>query len=116
VLGLSFKPGTSDIREARSLLVIEKLQKEGAKIRACDPVAIPEAKKVLKEVDFFENPYKALKGAEALILVTEWEEYKNLDFLKIKSLMKSLLVIDGRNVYNRKKLERLGFIYEGIGK
>lgn len=116
VLGLSFKPNTSDIREANSLLVISELQKKGSKIRACDPVAIPEAKKILKEVEFFEDPYEALKGAEALILVTEWEEYANLDFVKIKALMKSSIVIDGRNVYNRRKLEKLGFIYEGVGR
>lgn len=116
VLGLSFKPNTSDIREANSLSVISELQKNGAKIRACDPVAIPEAKRILKEVEFFEDPYKALKGAEALILVTEWEDYKNLDFVKIKTLMKYPIVIDGRNVYNKRKLEKFGFLYEGVGK
>lgn len=116
VLGLSFKPDTSDIREARSLLVISELQKKGAKIRACDPVAIPEARKKLKKVEFFEDPYKALKGADALVLVTEWEQYQNLDFIRIKKLLKSLVVIDGRNVYNKRKLGKLGFIYEGVGK
>ena len=116
VLGLSFKPDTSDIREARSLLVISELQKKGAKISACDPVAISEARKVLKRVRFFNDPYKALREADALILVTEWEVYKNLDFVRIKKLLKSPIVIDGRNVYNRKKLEKLGFVYEGIGK
>lgn len=116
VLGLSFKPNTSDVREARSLSLIAELQKKGAKIRACDPVAIPESEKVLKKVEFFKDPYEALKGAEALILVTEWEEYKKLDFGKIKKLMKFLVVIDGRNVYNRRKLEKLGFLYEGVGK
>ena len=96
--------------------MISELQKKGAKIRACDPVAIPEAKRILKEVEFFEDPYKALKGAEALILVTEWEDYKNLDFVKIKTLMKYPIVIDGRNVYNKRKLEKFGFLYEGVGK
>ncbi|PIV00186.1 hypothetical protein COS54_03605 [Candidatus Shapirobacteria bacterium CG03_land_8_20_14_0_80_39_12] len=116
VLGLSFKPDTSDIRNARSLLVIEELQEKGAKIRACDPVAISEAQKVIKEVKFFGDPYEAMKGVGALILVTEWEQYKNLDFVKIKKLLKSPIVIDGWNVYNRKRLEKLGFVYEGIGK
>jgi len=116
VFGLAFKPGTSDIREARSIYVIRQLQKYGAVIRACDPVAIPEASKVLKNVKFFTNPYQALEKAEAMVLVTEWNEYRNLDFVKIKKLMKSPVVIDGRNIYNRKKLEKLGFTYEGIGK
>jgi len=116
VLGLAFKPGTSDMREARSIYLIEELIKRGAKIRACDPIAIFEAKKIIKGVKFFDNPYWALKGAEALLLVTEWEEYLKLDFAKVKKIMKNPVVVDGRNVYNRKKLERLGFIYEGIGQ
>ncbi|PJE69170.1 UDP-glucose 6-dehydrogenase [Candidatus Shapirobacteria bacterium CG10_big_fil_rev_8_21_14_0_10_38_14] len=116
VLGLAFKPNTSDMREARSIYVIKELKKQGAKVRACDPIAIPEAKKLISKVEFFQNPYQALKGAEAFLLVTEWEEYKNLDFKKIKKSMKSPIVIDGRNIYNRDKLKNLGFIYEGIGR
>ena len=116
VLGLAFKPETSDMREARSIYVIEELKKQGAKIRACDPVAIPEAKKIITGVKFIDNPYKALKGADTLLLITEWSEYKNLDFKKVKRLMKSLIVVDGRNIYNRSKLRKLGFVYEGIGR
>jgi len=104
------------MREARSIYVIKELKKQGAKVRACDPIAIPEAKKLISKVEFFQNPYQALKGAEAFLLVTEWEEYKNLDFKKIKKSMKSPIVIDGRNIYNRDKLKNLGFIYEGIGR
>lgn len=116
VFGLSFKPETSDMREARSIYVIKKLQKLGAKIRATDPMAIPEARKIVEEVDFFTDVYRALEKADALLLVTEWEEYKNLNFVKIKKLMKTPIVVDGRNIFNREKLEKLGFIYEGIGK
>jgi len=116
VLGLTFKPKTSDIRESRAIAIIKELKKKGAKIHVCDPIAIPEAKKLITRVKFFENPYQALKGAEALLLVTEWEEYQKLNFQKIKKLMKKPLVIDGRNIYNREELEKLGFIYEGIGK
>lgn len=116
VLGLAFKPGTSDMREARSLYVISELQKRGAEIRACDPVAIEEAKKLIKNVVFFQDPLEALTGSEALLLVTEWDEYKNLDFTKISRIMKSLTIVDGRNIYDRKLLEKLGFIYGGIGK
>ncbi len=116
VLGLAFKPETSDMRAARSIYVVKGLKKRGAQVRACDPAAIPEAKKILKGVRFFSDPYQALKGANALLLVTEWKEYQELDFQKVKKLMKTSLVVDGRNVYNRKKLEKLGFIYEGVGR
>lgn len=116
VLGLAFKPETSDMREARSIDVIEELKKKGARIRVCDPVAVPEAKKIIAGVKFFEDPYLALKGAEALLLVTEWKEYQKLDFKKIKKLMKRPVVIDGRNIYNKEELRKLGFLYEGIGR
>lgn len=116
VLGLAFKPETSDMREARSSYVIKELKKRGAKIRACDPIAIPEARKIISGIKFFEDSYKALEGADAFLLVTEWDEYKNLDFKKIKRLMKTPIVVDGRNIYNRERLEKLGFIYEGIGR
>jgi len=116
VLGLAFKPETSDMREARSIYVIKELKKQGAEIRACDPVAISEAKKIITGVKFVDNPYKALRGADTLLLITEWNEYKNLDFKKVKRLMKSPIVVDGRNIYNRRKLKKLGFIYEGIGR
>ncbi|HUV71543.1 MAG TPA: UDP-glucose/GDP-mannose dehydrogenase family protein [Clostridia bacterium] len=116
VLGLAFKPGTSDMREACSLYLIKALQKLGAKVRASDPVAIEEAKKELKGIGFFADPYQALKGADALLLVTEWEEYRNLDFKKVREAMRTPIVVDGRNIYNKEKLEELGFAYEGIGK
>lgn len=116
VLGLAFKPETSDMREARSIYVIRKLQKLGALIRACDPVAIPEAEKIISGVKYFTDPYEALKNATVLLLVTEWGEYQRLDFKKIKKLMATPVVVDGRNVYNRNQLEKLGFVYGGIGK
>lgn len=116
VLGLSFKPETSDMREARSIYVIKGLKKKGARVRACDPIAISEAKKILSGVKFFTDPYQALKGADALLLVTEWDEYRKLDFKKIKRLMKNPVVIDGRNIYNPTQMAKLGFIYEGIGR
>jgi len=116
VLGLAFKPETSDMREARAIEVIKELKKKGAKIRACDPIAIPEAKRTITGIKFFENPYQALKGAEALLLVTEWEEYLKLDFAKVKKIMKNPVVVDGRNIYNRRELEKLGFQYQGVGQ
>ena len=116
LLGLSFKPGTDDIREARSLLLIERLLKLGAKIHAHDPVAVNHVKKLFPEVKYFDDVYDCLKGASALVLVTEWPEYKKLDFTKIKKLMKKSLIVDGRNFFDKNKLEKLGFEYLGVGR
>ena len=115
VLGLSFKPNTDDMREARSIPIIEKLQKKGAEIRALDPVAIDNAKKILKNVNYFKDPYKALQTADALLLITEWEEYAKLDFTKIKKIMRSPVIVDGRNFLPKEKLKKMGFSYEGVG-
>jgi len=115
VLGLSFKPNTDDMREARSIPIIEKLQKKGAEIRALDPVAIDNAKKILKNVNYFKDPYKALQTADALLLITEWEEYAKLDFTKIKKIMRSPVIVDGRNFLPKEKLKKIGFSYEGVG-
>lgn len=116
ILGLSFKPGTSDMREARSIYVIKELLNMGARINVCDPVAVSEAKKLITGVDFFVDPYRAVENADVMLLITEWDEYKKLDFKKIKELMSSPVVVDGRNLYNRDQMEKLGFTYEGIGK
>lgn len=116
VLGLTFKPETSDIRESRSIELIKQLKTKGAKINACDPLVGEKEIGRIKDVRFFKDPYLALKNAEALFLATEWEEYRKLDFLRIKKTMKKFIVIDGRNVYNKVKLGKLGFIYEGIGR
>lgn len=116
LLGLAFKPNTDDLREARSVFLVEKLQAKGANIRATDPEAIANAKKILKKVTFFTDPYAALKGSEALLLVTEWSVFGELDFARIKKLMKRPIILDGRNFLPKEKLEKLGFIYKGIGK
>jgi len=116
VLGLSFKPNTDDIREARSIPIIKKLQKRGAQIKAVDPVAVDNAKKVLKGVDFFEDPYKALQDSSALLLVTEWKDFKELNFDKLKKKMKKKVIVDGRNIYDPKLLKKKGFYYIGIGR
>lgn len=116
ILGLSFKPNTDDIRFARSIPLIEKLQKLGAKIIAYDPQAMKNAKKILKNVLYGQDVYDILKGGDALILVTEWEEFKELDFNKVKKLMRQPTIFDGRNIYDPKKLKRLGFKYTGVGR
>lgn len=116
VWGLAFKPKTDDLREAPSLVIIKQLLDEGAKVRAFDPVAQENAQKIFPKIEFGKNPYDTLKGCDALILVTEWDEFRNLDKQKIKSLLKQPIVIDGRNVYEPKEMAELGFVYEGVGR
>lgn len=116
VLGLAFKPETDDLREARSILLIKKLQRLGAKIKAYDPAAMNNAKKILKKINYAADAYQAVKGADILVLVTEWEEFHHLNWLRIKELMRQPIVVDGRNFFNPEKLKKLGFIYEGVGR
>ncbi len=117
VLGLSFKPNTDDIREAPSIKIIKKLIKLGAKINTYDPVAVENSKKVLDHaVTFTTDPYLAITEAEALLLITEWNEFKELDLDKVKKLMKKPIIVDGRNIYDPAKIKSLGFIYQGIGR
>ena len=116
IWGLSFKPDTDDMREAPSITIIEALQKEGATISAFDPVATEEAKKALKDIEYGENSYDILKDADALLLVTEWDEFREPDFEKIKSLMKKPTLIDGRNIYDPEEIKKLGFTYVSVGR
>ncbi len=115
--GLAFKPNTDDIREAPSLSIIEALLRAGAVIRAHDPAAMEETKKrVGTTVKFFENNYEALKGADALVLVTEWNEFRRPDFDRMKMLMHEPVVFDGRNIYDPRVMASKGFTYYGIGR
>ncbi|CUS96205.1 UDP-glucose dehydrogenase [Candidatus Kryptobacter tengchongensis] len=117
IWGLSFKPKTDDMREAPSIVIINELLKLGAKISAFDPVAVPNAKKIFGDkVKFAKNQYEALKSADALVLITEWQEFREPDFNYIRTLMRTPVVFDGRNIYNPEKLKKLGFIYYGIGR
>jgi len=116
ILGLSFKPDTEDMRYAPSIDIIQALQKEGAKIKAYDPQAMPVAKKILKNIVYCENQYDVAKGADCLCILTEWEEFKNMDLSRIKTLLKSPIIIDGRNIFDKKEMEKLGFVYKGIGR
>jgi len=116
VWGISFKPKTDDIREAPSLNIINELQNMGAKIHACDPIAIENAKNVLNNVKFFQNPYEAIRDCDALIVATEWNEFRNLDMRAVKILLKNPIIIDGRNIYDPKEMKELGFTYMGIGR
>lgn len=116
VLGLSFKPNTDDVREAPSLEVIHLLQNEGANIQAYDPQARETAAHFLKGVKICENPYQVAEGADAIVLATEWNEFKQLDFERIKKLMRKPVIMDGRNLWDAEKLRALGFQYFGVGR
>jgi UDPglucose 6-dehydrogenase len=117
VWGLAFKPRTDDMREAPALAIIEGLLAGGATVRAYDPKAMPPARRVLGErVQLCKRSYDAVEGADALVVATEWNEFREPDFARIKSLMRHAAVFDGRNIYNPQTLRDLGFHYEGIGR
>ncbi len=116
VWGLSFKPKTDDMREAPSLVVIDQLQKEGAHIVAFDPEAEETAKRIINDVSFAKTPYDALADADLLVIVTEWNEFRNLDKEKMKSLMAHPNIMDGRNVYDPEEMKQAGFAYKGVGR
>jgi len=117
VWGLAFKPNTDDMREAPAIVVVEELLAAGAKVVAFDPEAMTEARHrhFGERITYAANPMEAVKGADALVLVTEWNEFRRPDFEAIKSAMRTPAVFDGRNIYPRATLERLGFTYYGIG-
>jgi UDPglucose 6-dehydrogenase len=116
VLGLSFKPNTNDIRDAPSIYIINKLLKAGAKVRAYDPVAVPDAKEILPKVTYCKDSYDAAKGANAVVIVTEWNQFRNLDLNKLKEIMKERYFFDLRNVYEPKRLIDMGFNYYSVGR
>ena len=117
VLGLSFKPNTNDMREAPSISIIEKLLKEKARIKAFDPIAMDDAKTVFHaKIKYAKGPYDCVKGADAVIILTEWNEFRNLELLKIKTLMKTPNFFDLRNIYEPEKMKRLGFNYFCVGR
>ncbi len=116
ILGLSFKPNTDDIREAPALEVIHLLENEGARIKAYDPQAMDLIGKVDKRITLCETAYQVAEDADALVLATEWNEFKQLDFSKIKATMKNPVLIDGRNLYDPNAMKALGFVYHGVGR
>ncbi len=116
IWGLAFKPNTDDMREAPALVLIDDLLAAGATVRVTDPEAMDNTKHLVGgRVAYFERNYDAAKGADALVLVTEWNEYRRPNFEMLKSLLRTPVIIDGRNIYDRKVLEGLGFEYHGIG-
>ncbi|HYQ48238.1 MAG TPA: UDP-glucose/GDP-mannose dehydrogenase family protein [Thermodesulfovibrionales bacterium] len=117
VLGLSFKPNTNDMREAPSIFIIEHLLKAKAKVKAYDPIAMDDAKEVFGDtVRYAKNAYECVKGADAVVIVTEWNELRNLELMKIKALVKTPYFFDLRNIYEPAKMKKLGFNYFCVGR
>lgn len=116
LLGLSFKPNTNDLREAPALSIAQELMDQGATVRAYDPAALEEASRVLGGIIPCQNTYETAKGADALVLVTEWNEFRNLDFTKLKSLMRRPVLVDLRNVYESSRVTQFGFRHVSVGR
>jgi UDPglucose 6-dehydrogenase len=116
VLGLTFKPNTDDMRDAPSIPLITALQDLGAKVQAYDPVGMEQAKQVLSGVAYSDDPYACADGADALIIVTEWEQFRALDLNRLKRSMKSPVLVDLRNIYRPDEMTQRGFVYESVGR
>jgi UDPglucose 6-dehydrogenase len=113
---LSFKPNTNDLRDAPALTILEHLMKEGCAVRVYDPVALEEATRLLPGLVHCTNPYDAAQGADALVLMTEWNQFRNLDLERVKAALRRPTFIDLRNVYEPSRLESLGFHYISVGR
>ena len=116
VLGIAFKPNTDDVREAPSMTIVPLLQRAGAQVAAYDPAAMGQAEKMLPGVEWCADPYATAKGADALIIVTEWNEFRALDFTRLAQLMAAPLLIDLRNIYRLPDMAQTGFRYISIGR
>ncbi len=116
LLGLTFKPNTDDLREAPALEVAQRLISDGATVRAYDPVGMPRARALIPEVEMASDPYAMAKGADALVVCTEWNEFKNLDLVRVRDSMRQPVIVDGRNIYDPEWMRVLGFRYLGTGR
>jgi UDPglucose 6-dehydrogenase len=116
IWGLSFKPNTDDMREAPSLTILPALLSKGAKLKAYDPVSMGAARKLFKDVKFCKNPYEAAQGADAVLVLTEWNEFKQVDFQKLRTTVHQPILIDGRNMYEAQEMAEKGFTYLGMGR
>lgn len=116
VLGLAFKPNTDDMRDAKSLEIIADLLADGATVRAYDPIAMDNTRQIFPQIEYCENAYDASDGADAVVVVTEWNEFKYLDLGRVKETMKQPIIFDGRNIYDPDRMRRLGFDYYCVGR
>ncbi len=117
ILGVTFKPNTDDMRESPALIIVPDLIESGAALRIYDPQGMKEAKGLLKgDIKWCDDAYSTMQGADVLVLLTEWNEFKSLDFKKAKSLLKQPLLVDLRNLYNPDEMEKAGFSYISLGR
>jgi UDPglucose 6-dehydrogenase len=118
ILGLSYKPNTDDMRDAPSIEIVEELAQKGARVQVFDPAAIPSAKRVLNGVGvvFAGSAYGAARHADAVALLTEWNEFRSLDLTRLKRVMRRPVIIDGRNIWDPRVMREMGFVYKGIGR
>ncbi len=116
ILGLTFKPNTDDLRDAPALDVARRLVEAGALVRAYDPVGMPGTARLMPDLGMAEDPYALAEGCDALVICTEWNEFKQLDLSRIRALMKTPLIVDGRNIYEPRDISALGFSYRGFGR
>ena len=116
LLGLTFKPNTDDMRDSPSIAVVRTLQDAGATVRAYDPEGMEQAKLVLDNVTYCQSSYEAMDGADALVIVTEWDAFRALDLNRAKSLLKEPILVDLRNIYPREAVEKAGFRYTSVGR
>jgi UDPglucose 6-dehydrogenase len=116
LLGLAFKPNTDDLRDAPSLDIARLLLSKGAHVRAYDPAAMPRAKLILPELECKKNSYAVAARADAVIIVTEWNEFRHLDMARLRRSMRRPVLIDGRNIYDPVRMRSIGFVYRGIGR
>ncbi len=116
ILGLTFKPNTDDMRDAPSLQVAPQLIAMGAKVQAFDPEGMAEARQLLRDVEFRAGPYEAVEGADVLVIMTEWDQFRALDLDRVKSLMRRPMVVDLRNIYRPEEMRARGFDYASVGR
>ncbi|MFT5480881.1 MAG: UDPglucose 6-dehydrogenase, partial [Bacteroidia bacterium] len=117
IWGLAFKPNTDDIREAPALYIIEELKKAGASVCAFDPEAMANVKRLLGDgIDYVDNMYDAVQNADALIIATEWSEFRNPNFARVTEGLRNKLIFDGRNVFSLEKMEEMGYTYCSVGR
>ncbi|TMD27206.1 MAG: UDP-glucose/GDP-mannose dehydrogenase family protein, partial [Chloroflexi bacterium] len=116
LLGLAFKPNTDDMRDAPSVDIAKVLLAAGAEVRAYDPAAVERARVLLPHVEYMKDAYEVASGADALVLVTEWNEFRQLDMARVRQLMRRPVLVDGRNIYDPEAMKSLGFTYRGIGR
>jgi UDPglucose 6-dehydrogenase len=116
LLGLAFKPNTDDLREAPAIEITHLLQNEGAHVKGYDPVAMPNAAQLIPELELAEDAYDLARDCDALVVITDWNEFKHLDMARVKSLMRQPVLVDGRNIYDPQRMKELGFTYRGVGR